>query len=209
MRVKEFLDTHNLTQAALTKILGYKSVSTVGGRVRRDEEMPEDWYPKLSAAGYFIPEMDSLPPPPPGDASADETVYRADEREPTAPADAVQRPMDVRIDMRTVAGYIEGAYKLASEMAIKPSDPLLAESITAHASQAGEAWAKWIESEPKVKALLERMMIGTPIGEVIGVHVAIVFAYVLARSTAREIAREHTAAEAAARDGSAEPPAED
>ena len=67
---------------------------------------------------------------------------------------------------------------------------MLAEVIQAHAAPAGQAWAHWIESEPKVAALIQRMMIGTPLGEVIGVHVGIVFSYTLARSAARAVAAD-------------------
>ena len=94
-------------------------------------------------------------------------------------------------------------------MAVRPADPLLADVIDEHAAQAGAAWAHWIESEPKVAALLQRLMIGTPLGEVIGVHVAIVFTYTVARAAYRDAARERTEGEAAAGDGAAEAAAAD
>lgn len=125
-----------------------------------------------------------LPPQPPPGARI-ETPPR-----PSAPDE---------LDFSAISSYIEGAYKLGAH-AVRDSDALLADSIEAHAAPAGQAWAKWVESEPKVAALLRRMMVGTPMGEVIAVHVGIGFSYFLARSAVSRFEREQARAAAAATD---------
>lgn len=207
-KVKDFLAHHELTQRGLADALGFKNANTVGDRARKDQDIPESWYQKLSSAGYTIPEMDGAWVPP-VDTDVGES-FRKDEQEPVAPTGAPQaKPDYVAINYKDVAGYIEGIYKLGGQMAIDPYDPLLAECIIKHSESAGQAWARWIESEPKVAAMLQRLMVGTPMGEVIGVHFAIVFAYVLGRQAANRIAADRAAAEAASHDGAAEQAAED
>jgi hypothetical protein len=210
-KVAAFLEQHGLTQRGLADQLGFKNANTVGDRARKDLDIPETWYQKLSAAGYHIPEMDSDWAPPVDTDIGQQ--FRAGESEPRPPEGAPQaKPTYVGIDYGQVSGYIEGVYKLTGEMAIQPYDPLLAECITAHAESAGKAWAKWIESEPKVAALLQRLMVGTPMGEVIGVHFAIVFAYIMGRQAAERIARDHAqriAEEEAATNGGTGATAED
>lgn len=195
MKVAEFLERNELTGRALATQLGYTGAESVNARRRNDEDIPEAWVPRLVELGYTV---DGATPAAavPGDE------YRAGEDAPMAPPGAPQAPQPVRIDYASVAGYVEGAYKLTAQMAIRPADPVLADVIEEHAAQAGLAWAHWIESEPKVAALLQRLMIGTPLGEVIGVHVAIVFTYTVARSAYRDAAR--AAAEQAAADGAPE-----
>lgn len=112
----------------------------------------------------------------------------------------------VDLDYAQVQEMIEGAYLLAGQT-VSANDPALAMAINEHAAKAGLAWSHWIRSEPKVAALLQRLMIGTPLGEVIGVHVSIVFAYVLARGAQAELARERAAAAAAADNGPVVEPA--
>ena len=187
MNVREYMEREELTVEDLAERLGVQ-VATVK-RQRNKGPIPESWVERLG--------LDSTS----GEGRDWEEV-------PEAPPDAPRRPLTPPpvMDVSTVAGYIEGAYKLGAH-ATRDADPLLAEAIEAYAPAAGEAWAKWIESEPKVKALLERLMVGTPLGEVIAVHVGIGFSYFLARSAAARVRRER--AEANGDDGGAHAPAED
>jgi len=201
VKVKAFREQHGLSQKAMAGLLGSKHGNLVGERERKDEDIPDHWIPKLEAKGYRVsggggrarpttPGATGVPTTPVDD-EAGSTSYRDHDVPPTPPQDAPQAPPDLaQINYGQVAGYIEGAYVLAAKMLVEPADRVAAECITVHAGQAGVAWAKWIESEPKVAALLQRMMIGTPIGEVIGVHVAIVFAYVLARRASDQLASD-------------------
>jgi hypothetical protein len=142
--------------------------------------------------------------PPPQEGSPPDTEVGAPLTPPDdperigAPASPRRPPggkiQPVELDYGSLQEYIEGAYKLAGQT-VRTNDPYLGDAIDEHAHKAGVAWCKWVRSEPKVAALLQRLMIGTPLGEVIGVHVSIVFAYVLARGAAREFARAQAAAE--------------
>lgn len=196
--------------------MGYSGTNAVRQRIKDDKDVPETWYPELARLGYrveggFGADRGSLG----GDPIPDEPegTFRATEFAPSPPEGAPQAPQAaVPLNYRDVAGYIEGAYKLAAQFAIGENDPMLAGIIYDNAPAAGLAWSHWIESEPKVAALLQRMMIGTPLGEVIGVHVAIVFAYVLARSAAKRVAADaagNGSGQAAQVDGSAGSATED
>lgn len=200
IKVEDYLTEHGLTGTALANMLGLQPES-VNGRRRRGSDMPEHWLRRLGHQGDGAEATD-------GDGPPEDDGLRHADAPPMAPADAIVfKPAEV--DYATLAGHIEGAYKLAATYAV--TDPILAASLNEHAEKAGQAWAHYIESEPRVAALVQRLMIGTPLGEVIGVHVSIVFAYVLARTAAREIAAQHRAAEAEAAPGDGSPgqPAED
>ena len=207
MKVADFLERHSLTGSELSRSLGFTGAEAVNSRRRKGEDIPEAWYPKLKELGYDV-DGGSYTPPPTDDA---EELFR-DQAPPSPPDDArYATPATTKIDYASVAGHIEGAYKLAAHFAIAQADPLLANIIEEHAQQAGQAWAHYIQSEPRVAALVERMMIGTPLGEVIGVHVGIVFSYTVARASARSIAAQYDAERAAetAESGTAEPPTAD
>lgn len=167
MRVAEYLDREGIDAEELARRLGHKSSSRVSQELAREGDMLESWRRRLALEDEPIPvgrEHEEAPQPPPG-----APVFDA----PPSPT--------AGLDLSAFAGYVEGAYKLGA-YTIRDTEPLLAKAIEDHATQAGEAWAKWVESEPRVKALLERMMVGTPLGEVIAVHVGIGFSYFLARS---------------------------
>lgn len=187
MKIADFLEREGLTGAALSKALGYNGAEAVNARKRKDEEIPEDWHERLLGLGYrdFGEGLTTYTPPPTDDAEA---LFR-DQEPPAAPDGARIAEPPVQIDYASVAGYISGAYSMAARFAVP--DPLLAQVIEDHAEQAGQAWAHYIQSEPRVAALVQRMMIGTPLGEVIGVHVGIVFSYTLARTAARNIAADY------------------
>lgn len=90
------------------------------------------------------------------------------------------------LDYGLLAEQIEGVYVMAAHAAGR-SDPYLEQAIRDNANRAGTAWARWVQSEPRVQALVRRMMVvGTPMGEVISVHITIVAAYVITRSVERE-----------------------
>jgi hypothetical protein len=202
VRVDELFELNpEWTGARLSQELGYTGAESVNSRRRNGADIPDAWYPKLAELGLNVGGWT------PGADEASE--YRESDAAPVAPADAPRQTITPTIDYSAVAGYIEGAYRLASQMAVRQSDPLLAAVIDEHAAAAGVAWAHWVESEPKVAALLQRMMIGTPLGEVIGVHVGIVFSYTLARGAAREIAADVAGRDADAFDGSPPAPPED
>lgn len=130
------------------------------------------------------PPLEDHPPPAP--------PTREHEQAPRRPAGA--RIGEVaELDYAKIGEYITGVYKLAGQT-VRANDEALANAIDGHAEVAGDAWQKWIRSEPKVAAVLQRMMIGTPLGEVIGVHVSIVFAYVLARGALRDLERDRARA---------------
>ncbi len=207
MKVADFLERNELSGKALATQLGYVGAESVNARRRNDEDIPEAWLPRLAELGY---NLDGIRQAPLLDAISEQYRDAEAETAPLAPEGALQAPRPVVIDYATVAGYVEGAYKLTAQMAVRPADPLLADVIDEHAAQAGIAWAHWIESEPKVAALLQRLMIGTPLGEVIGVHVAIIFSYTVARSAYRAAAeRAASAGEAVAADGAFEGAPED
>ena len=214
MKVAEFLELHDLTGAALSKALGYTGAEAVNQRRRNDEDIPEHWLPKLAELGYDVSDLGYVPLPPVGP----DAEFRADERPPQAPVGAPQAPQPVVIDYGGIAEKIGGMYSMAGTFLVADADPLLAEAIVAHAEVAGQAWAAWIQSEPRVAAWLQKMMVGTPLGEVIFVHVGIVFSYTLARSAAKAVAADVAAARAngdagaapeAAQPGTAEPAAPD
>ena len=220
MKVDELLEATGISGAELARRLNYNA-ETVYGRRRDGLDIPAHWWPRLREAGMDVSAWEVTESvggggarraaPRPRAEEAQDGAFREWDSTPTPPSDALY-VQPVRIDYSKVQGYIEGAYKLAAEYAIKDSDPILADCIYTHAEQAGEAWAKWIESEPRVAALIQRLMIGTPLGEVIGVHVTIVFAYVLARSAAARIAAaaaaETSGQSEASVDGAAYPAAE-
>lgn len=191
MKIADFLEREGLSGKQLASLLGYSNSESVNARRRRDEDIPEAWLPRLRELGYHVNGAAGGPAEGAAGAGAgagaEEDVKRVWEQPPAPPEDA-PRWEPVHIDYSQVAGYIEGAYRLAARIAVEQYDPLLAGAIDERAADAGRAWAHWIESEPRVAALLQRLMIGTPLGEVIGVHAAIIFAYVLARSAAREVA---------------------
>lgn len=138
----------------------------------------------------------TVTPPPSADDAPPDFEYRAADRRPSPTADAKQAPPP-DLDYRELQDYISGFYKLAANITMQ-SDAALGEAIVTHADAAGEAWAEWVKSEPKVAAMLQRLMIGTPLGKVIGVHVSIVIGYVFARQAQANIAAEAAAAAAAA-----------
>lgn len=156
--VEEWLAETGTSEAELAELVGVKGVHAI--RSLRKRTIPKSWAEKM---GVVLPE---------------ETRER--EHTPRAPSGATVQAPPSGLDYSSVAGHIEGAYKLAG-FALADSDPVLSAVVIEHAGSAGQAWTKWIESEPRVAALLERMMIGTPLGEVIAVHVGIGFAYFLAR----------------------------
>ncbi len=191
MLVKDYLEQEGLDADELAVRLQIKP-SSVHRRLRAKDdraEMPELWTNKLNGTHHGRESSNGV-------LEDDGRVTRDRERPPTRPGGAEVRREQPPADMSTVAGYIEGAYQLAGRT-IEATDPALGLAISSHAEPAGQAWAKWIESEPKVKALIERMMIGTPLGEVIGVHVGIAFAYFMSRG-AMQKAIEDAAAEAVA-----------
>lgn len=189
MLVKEWLEQNEVSADELADRLGLKASSVIRRVRAKDEqaEMPLRWLRQLDGA------QDEGPPS--NGVLMDDG--RVTETPPSKPAGAsVRKPEQAAVvDMSTVAGYIEGAYTLAAHT-IEGTDPALAAAVAGHAKQAGDAWAKWIESEPKVKALLERMMVGTPLGEVIGVHVGIGFAYFMSRSAYKKAIEDAAAAAA-------------
>ena len=143
------------------------------------------------------------PPPqavrlvPPPDAEEDvatddgEQLGRAHELPPQRPPDGRIQPVD--LNYREISDYIEAFYSLAGRLA-QESDEAMGIAVQQHAAKAGEAWSHWIQSEPKVAAFLQKLMIGTPMGEVIGVHVSIIVAYFLSRGIVRAAAEERARA---------------
>lgn len=126
---------------------------------------------------------------PPEDSETEDflTGLRLDDAAPQMPSDGRLAPLE--LNYGSIADSIESCYKIGGKLVSK-SDPLLGQVLDEHAAKAGEAWAAWIRSEPKVAAFLQRFALGTPLGEVIGVHVSMVVAYVFTRSAIREAARE-------------------
>lgn len=199
MKVADLLERSGWTGKQLAAALGYSSAEAVNGRRRRGEDVPDAWYPRLLDLGLVSPEEVALDLYALRDGAAGDEGEAEEVREgpaPQPPPGAPRVEAAVQLDYRSVAGYIASTYRLSATFLVAPSDALLAQAITEHAEQAGQAWARWIESEPRVAAWLQRLMIGTPLGEVIGVHVAIVFAYTLARVSARELAASAAAAAA-------------
>lgn len=182
--VAAYLEARGMTDDELAAAVGVQTKTVQARKSERDRPMPKAWADRLEA----------------GDPNVSQRG-RDDEQTPQAPPEAprVEPEPSPLADQsfETLAGYIEGAYKLGAA-AVSASDVPLGRAIDDHAKQAGEAWARWVESEPKVKALLERMMVGTPLGEVIAVHVGIGFAYFLSRSAIERARREEAAARAQA-----------
>lgn len=201
--VRDYLEREGLTVEELAEQLDL-APSTVRRRVlavdqtSRRAMMAKKWLFKLGAE---LPDDAYRQRDPddgrlPGEENLEPGGGREWERTPQAPKGArVEKPPPA-MDLSTFAGYVEGAYKLAGD-AIGATDPALAAAVDSHAEAAGKAWARWVESEPKVRALLERAMVGTPLGEVIGVHVAIAFAYFMSRKAMRQVVEQQAADDAA------------
>lgn len=132
-----------------------------------------------------------------------EPTTRRAEKRPTPPSGARVVPTSApegaaQLDYRAIQGYVEGAYKIAAKVSRERGDKVLADVIDEHASPAARAWARWVESEPRVAELLRKLLVGTPAGEVIAVHVSIVFSYTLARGAAARLAADAAEREPAA-----------
>jgi hypothetical protein len=199
MLVSEYLERYGLTEDDMAARLG---LSAHGIKSYRTREMPPRWLATLGSAPVVVDEAPTDDSSPFVDNEGQEPRERTAQHTPHRPAGGTV--VGPPLDYSALAGYIEGAYKLGGHT-LGVKDPVLGSAIEANAQAAGAAWAKWVRSEPKVAALLQRMMIGTPMGEVIGVHLSIAFAYFLARGAVRDA----RAAEAEAEYGSAEAAAED
>lgn len=208
MLVAELLEQEGISQNELSRRLdGLEGTSraAIQRMAKAGEEVPQAWLDELYGRPPDQPAGEQQEP-------VESSSARDSDRPPRRPASGRVQRVD-SLNYRQLQDYIAGGYKLAGQT-IRASDPVLASIVDGHADRAGAAWAAWIESEPKVAAMLQRLMIGTPMGEVIGVHISIAFAYVLARGAQRQIAADYAAqqqqqAEAAAagqHDGAAAPP---
>lgn len=211
MTIRELRDRYGVTSEELAELVGVEPDRIVRNPSKK---VNMAWTETLVAAG-LDPQAEAETPEPELDGEPPAGIGA--DRPPRAPDDARIHvhvpPRAPSFDSSLLADHIEGIYRVAAH-AVGTSDPSLEAAIAEHAAKAGVAWARWVESEPKVQALLARLMVGTPMGEVIGVHVSIVFAYVVARSVERErIAREHAPGEPApgqtAQEGNGDLTAED
>lgn len=105
----------------------------------------------------------------------------------------------VALNYAALREHIEAGYTMVGAF-VANSDPPLGEAIRGNAKKAGEAWAAWIQSEPKIAALLEKMMIATPLGEVIGVHISIGIGYYIGRRAYADAMEQRAAAANAQRE---------
>lgn len=187
--VAEYLETHELSDEELAELVGVQVKTVQARKSERDRQIPASWLERIETGDREIGKRGSRGGEPDGG--------RAEETAPKPPPGArivEPEPSPIEgVDFTALAGYIEGAYKLGAA-AVAGTDPALSAAVDSHAAQAGQAWAHWVESEPKVAALIQRMMIGTPLGEVIAVHVGIGFAYFLSRSAIERARREERAA---------------
>lgn len=183
MTLRELLERHGLTKDELADRIGV-AAKTVHNKAL-DKDVPDVWLERLESRAARGPD------PLEDDVTLD-GAGRAEELPPRPPLGArvvEPPPVESVVDFSGLAEYVASAYRLSAEYVV--ADPLLADSINRHADAAGRAWAKWAESEPRVAAWLQRMMVGTPLGEVIAVHVGIGAGYFLARAAvARERAPE-------------------
>lgn len=172
----ELLEMSGLTAEELAEKVGVK-VSSVKNR---NGIVPRVWFDRL---GYSF------------DVYDDENVEsygRENEQTPRPPEGAkIQQPARDAgpVDYTQLSKWIEGAYRDGSKMAFGENHQLTV-VVNRHAAAAGKAWSRYIESNPRLAAWLERMMVGTPAGEVIAVHVAIGFGYYFARDSAQRAVRE-------------------
>lgn len=204
MVTRDYLQQSGLTTFQLAEILGHKTTSMVTKKL--DVEMPKRWermldLPSESPAVDSGDEFERAPDFPPEE-------FRAGENDPRMPDDGVEVIGPQRIRLDTVEGYIKQIYGGAAYIARNRGDDLAAEVIDQYSPQFAEAWVEYIRSDPRIMELLERLMVGTPLGNLIGVHVIAIGSYTFARATARQIARAYAEAELAEHGANGSAPAD-
>lgn len=194
MTVREYLHSAGMTAETLQEILGHKTTSSITKKM--DVEMPTRWERLLNSVDESsltaVGEDDSTPPE--FDARSQtfpndpwDNDGRDNEGSPSKPtnADTVVGPQ--RIKLSTVEGYISQIYSGAAYLAKQRGDDIAADTINRYSPEFAQAWVNYIESDPRIMAYLEKLMIGTPLGNLIGVHVIAVGSYTFARVAARQI----------------------
>lgn len=211
MKVREYIHQAGITKEQFAEILGHKSTSMVTRKM--DFEMPIRWGalldslddPPLTAVGgeESPEESDARSPKDSWEEPLNdwESRGRESDYDPSVPTDATRVVGPQKIKLTTVRGYIELFYSGAAQYAKQRGDDIAADTITRYTPEFSEAWINYIESDPRIMAYLEKLMVGTPLGNLIGVHAIAIGSYVFARVAAREIAQA-IAAEGANANGS-------
>lgn len=205
MLTRDYLSQTGLTTFQLADILGHKTTSMITKKM--DVEMPKRWERLLdlqsdSPAVELEGESERAPNIP-----LDEE-FRAGENDPRMPNDGVEVIGPQRIRLDTIEGYIKQIYGGAAYIARNRGDDLAAEVIDQYSPQFAEAWVEYIRSDPRIMELLERLMVGTPMGNLIGVHVIAIGSYTFARATARQLARAYAEQESSVNGSGSQAPAD-
>lgn len=193
MLVRDYLQQSGLTTFQLAETLGHQTTASVTKKL--DAEMPKRWARLLDLES----DASAVVPDPEPDARAHtgppEDEFRQNENDAHMPDDGVQVIGPQRIRLDTIEGYIQQIYGGAAALCRSRGDLLAGEVIDNYSPQFSEAWIDYIRSDPRILELLEKMMIGTPLGNLIGVHVIAVGSYTFARVAATQVARAYAESE--------------
>lgn len=204
MLTRDYLKQSGLTTFQLAEILGHQTTASVTKKM--DVEMPKRWARLLDLES----DSSAVGTDSETDARAHtlplEDEFRQGESDPNIPDDGVRVIGPQRIRLDTIEGYIKQIYGGAAALSRSRGDHLAGEVIDEYSPQFAEAWVDYIQSDPRIMELLERMMIGTPLGNLIGVHVIAIGSYTFARIAATQIARAYAESEEFANNGASVDP---
>lgn len=191
--VREYIGQAGMSVDELADRLGMRPNAV---NLHIDRALPPRWEKILT--GEIAPgpaKQKAKPEPEPVPVEEGEMPSGREHDVPPARPDGgrVESP-PVSLNYAALREHIEAGYTMVGAF-LENSDPPLGMAVKGNAKKAGEAWAAWIQSEPKVAALLEKMMIATPLGEVIGVHISIGIGYYIGRRAYAD-AMEQRAADA-------------
>ncbi len=151
--------------------------------------------------GTQRPPLRAVTVTPPGTADSDDGPVREADSAPRRPAEGtvfVPAADDgSTLNYGDVQQYISGIYRMGAKLS---GDEILMDVVNVHADEAAAAWADWIQSEPKVAAFLQKMMVGTPAGKLVYVHVSMGVGYAFARAAVADIRRRAESADEPADD---------
>lgn len=192
MLVRDYLQQSGLTTFQLAETLGHQTTASVTKKL--DAEMPKRWARLLDLEDESSAVLSDSEPDARAHTTSEEK-FRANDSDSTMPEDGVHVIGPQRIRLDTIEGYITQIYGGAAAICRGRGDVLASDVIEQYSPQFSEAWVDYIRSDPKIMEMLERLMIGTPLGNLIGVHVLAVGSYTFARIAANQVARAYAEAE--------------